>query len=432
MTADSFDPKDFAREAEDALRAAGTAPNGGNAGAQGQGSTASGWPAPEPLPQGLPAVQPFTFDLLPDAFRPWIQDVSERMQAPPDYAAAGTMVAAGSVIGRQIGIFPKRQDDWFVVPNLWGGIIGPPAQMKTPSLNEALSPVKALEGEARETFAAAVNDWAARDLVEREKKKLRTERVKRDLKGGDRTADAIAAELAAERAEEQERPHPIQRRYMTNDVTVEKLGELLRDSPHGILVFRDELTGFLHSMEREGHQSDRAFYLEAWNGTSCFTYDRIERGTTYIPAACVSLLGGIQPDPLLAYLASQAWTGAGADGLLPRFQMLVWPDTARNWINVDRWPDTAARERAATVFRRLATITRRKGAREPISGLRFTDRAQDGFDAWRSKIEARLRKGDLHPAFEAHLTKYRSLAPSIALICHLVDGGNAARPVSET
>jgi hypothetical protein len=28
-------------------------------------------------------------------------------------------VVAGSLIGRKVGIHPKRQDDWLVVPNLW-------------------------------------------------------------------------------------------------------------------------------------------------------------------------------------------------------------------------------------------------------------------------------------------------------------------------
>jgi Protein of unknown function (DUF3987) len=44
------------------------------------------------------------------------------------------------------------------------------------------------------------------------------------------------------------------------------------------------------------------------------------------------------------------------------------------------------------------------------------------FDAWREKLEQRLRVPDLVPAWESHLSKYRSLAPSIALICHLLDG----------
>ena len=38
------------------------------------------------------------------------------------------------------------------------------------------------------------------------------------------------------------------RRYYTQDATVEKLGEILRDNPKGVLVFRDELVGFLKQL----------------------------------------------------------------------------------------------------------------------------------------------------------------------------------------
>ena len=42
---------------------------------------------------------------------------------------------------------------------------------------------------------------------------------------------------------------------MVNDSTVEKLGELLNENPNGLLVFRDELTGFLRQLDRDGHES---------------------------------------------------------------------------------------------------------------------------------------------------------------------------------
>ena len=53
--------------------------------------------------------------------------------------------------------------------------------------------------------------------------------------------------------------------------------------------------------------------------------------------------------------------------------------------------------------------------------LRFDDAAHACFLAWRTNLESRLR-GDLHPAVESHLAKYRKLVPALALICHLADG----------
>jgi putative DNA primase/helicase len=70
-----------------------------------------------------------------------------------------------------------------------------------------------------------------------------------------------------------------------------------------------------------------------------------------------------------------------------------------------------------------ASIAARQDEDGAIPFLRFDAEAQAVFDTWRAELEARLLKGDLHPAVESHLAKYRSLVPSLALICHLVDVG---------
>ena len=76
------------------------------------------------LPPELHPVLPFDLELLPDALRPWISDVCERVQCPPDFVAVPVMVALGSLIGRKVRIRPKARDSWTVVPNVWGCIIG--------------------------------------------------------------------------------------------------------------------------------------------------------------------------------------------------------------------------------------------------------------------------------------------------------------------
>jgi putative DNA primase/helicase len=384
------------------------------------------WPEPEPLPGGLPAVEPFPLDLLPAELRPWIEDAADRSQAPVDYLAVGAMVALGSLLGRQIAFRPKRHDDWTIAANLWGAVVGPPSVLKTPALEEALRHVKAMEVEAKQRHDEACELWKARCEVEHEVKKIRGETIKKRLKDK-QDPSAIARDLVSDGNGEP--PQPTRQRFITNDSSVEKMGELLSQNPNGMLLFRDEVMGWLRSLDKEGSETARAFFLEAWNGTGRFTSDRIGRGTIDIEAACVSVLGGIQPGPLLAYLGSQAWEGAGADGLLQRFQMVVWPDIARAWRNVDRWPNSDARKRARAVFARFRNIGDAlpipEGEQRPV--LRFTSEAQAAFDDWRQKHERRLRAGDLHPAVEAHLAKYRSLLPTLALICHLADHG--ASPV---
>src|SRR5262249_6445672 len=187
----------------------------------------------------------------------------------------------------------------------------------------------------------------------------------------------------------------------------------------------------------EGHESDRAFYCEAWNGNNAFTYDRIGRGTLHIGACCVSVLGGIQPMPLEAYLHETFDTGQD-DGLIQRFQLLVYPDISPTWRNDDRWPDSDARRRVVEIFRALDRLDYEmlaadtKGLELPF--LHFTPEAQIVFDGWRGELEQLLRTADEHPAFISHRATYRSLVPSLALLFPLIDcvDRGRGRPVSVT
>src|SRR5205085_2531468 len=110
------------------------------------------WEEPVPLPEGLPPVAGLDPVLLPEALRGWIVDISERMQIPPDFPAAGAITVAGSLIGRKIGIYPKRYDDWLVTCNLWGAVVGRPSLLKSPALAEVMKPLSRLIAEAYELY----------------------------------------------------------------------------------------------------------------------------------------------------------------------------------------------------------------------------------------------------------------------------------------
>lgn len=385
------------------------------------------WPDPQPLPDELPPVAPFSLELLPNAFRGWVQDIVARSQCPPDFPAVGAMVSLAALVGRKVGIRPKRRDNWTVVPNLWGATIGRSGLLKTPMLEETTRPLKRIEIEAKGRYAEEVRKQNAKLMVAGARRKEGERQVRDALRSG---ADAESVAMAALASNDESRT-PVRRRILVNDCTVEKLGEILNENPNGVMEYRDELIGLLRSFERDGHESARAFYLEAWNGTGRFTYDRIERGTIDIESTTVSILGGIQPTVLLQYLRSSFQTN-GDDGFIQRFQLAVWPDVSEDWCNVDEWPDTAAKNRAYAVFQRMdaldpATIgSELDDDADGIPFLRFDDEAQALFNEWRHVLEHRLRSGELHPVLESHLAKYRSLIPSLALLIHLADDGTGS------
>ncbi len=71
------------------------------------------------------------------------------------------MVALGSVLGRKVCIRPKQFDSWYEAANLWGVIVGSPGVLKSPALNEALRPLRELEGRAATDYAESMRDWQA-------------------------------------------------------------------------------------------------------------------------------------------------------------------------------------------------------------------------------------------------------------------------------
>jgi putative DNA primase/helicase len=384
---------------------------------QRQGSAIE-WPEPEPLPDGLPPVQAFDAELLPEALRGWVVDIAERMQCPPDFAAVGAITALSSLVGARAVVAPKARDDWRVVPNLWGLVVGRPGVMKSPALAEALRSLHRLEAEERENWQAEHGAWAIDCKLS-------------ELVGKQAEKQAAAAYAAKDQAKArkllEDAPgvpqEPTMRRYLVNDSTVEKLADLLTANEWGLLVYRDELHGLLCSMDRPGQEGARSFYLTGHDGNVGHAVDRIGRGESYVPRVCLAMLGGIQPGKLQSYVRDAVSGGAGDDGLLQRFGLAVWPDVDREFRLVDRWPDTPARQAASSVFDSLNKLAPEEG--KPIE-WRFAPDAQELFAEWLVPFETEIRGEELHPALVSHLAKYRKLVPALALIFALIDSPDTA------
>ncbi|SNT03096.1 Protein of unknown function [Noviherbaspirillum humi] len=374
------------------------------------------WPKPTPLPCSLPAVQPFDPDLLPVAFRAFVEDVAHRMQCPPDYVAVGLLVAASSVVGARVVIQPKAQDDWTVVPNLWGLIIGRPGVMKSPALSEALHPLNRLQSDEQQIWKSAHEGWRL-DFKLAELQAAENEKKAKSLS----VKDPASARILLHPIDLP--PEPAPRRFIVNDPTVEALGELLKVNPWGTMVYRDELYGLLSSMDRQGQEGGRAFYLQGHDGNQSYVVDRIGRGEVLIPRVCLALLGGIQPGRLQEYVRSAVKGGSGDDGLLQRFSLAVWPDIRTEFCDIDQPPDVDAKRKIMDVFSRLAAIEPANDTEPTI--CHFDPAAQELFSEWRIPFEIELRGGELHPAMESHLAKYRKLIPSLALLFALIDTPDA-------
>jgi putative DNA primase/helicase len=365
---------------------------------------ADDWPKLEPIQGELPPVEVFSEDLLPASLRPLVRDVTARMQVPLDFPAVVMVLCLAGAVNRRAVIQPKAQDTgWVVVPNLWGGIIAQPGFMKSPVIHAATRPLNRIQTEWRQEHEEALKDFAR----EKEEYELRRAAWRDQYK-----ASAKRGKAAPDRPED-EPEQPKLRRLIVNDATFEALHQTMSENPAGILVIRDELTGWWSQLDRTGREGERAFCLSAWNGDTGHVIDRIGRGTINVEACCMSMLGGIQPGRLRSYLVDALKDGPSNDGLIQRFQLLVWPDKP-DWSYVDRAPDAASEEQAARVFRKLVELDAENPAR-----FRFATDAQELFIEWLAGLETQIRGDELHPALISHLSKYRSLMPALAVLFEL-------------
>lgn len=383
---------------------------------------------PEPLDIPLPEVEAITPEMLPNSYRHWLQDIAQRMQVPFEFVACSAISMSSAIVGTRCGVKPKEKDDWLVIPNLWGGIVGTPSMLKSPSLNEVLKPLKKLEVEAMQDYQKELASYEAEKEAYKAQKEAISAAMKSAAKGkGDNNLDTLQAEYKA--LAEQEPKAPSLRRFMTNDSTPEKLADLINENPNGMFVFRDELTGLLSSFEKMGYEQARGFYLEGWTGNGAYTVDRVQKGSIFIRKLCLTVFGGIQPDKLKSYL-NQILSGDN-DGLVQRFQLLVYPDEPKDWSYTDSNPDTGAKDRAYQVVQALASMDFKAvgaitSAYEQTPHFHFSPDAQSLFVTWFTELHTLLNEDDLHAIEREHLAKYRSLMPSLALLFHLLDLADSA------
>ncbi len=231
---------------------------------------------PPDLPRGLlpPMIEEFAFTM------------GDQMGADPAGIAMACLCVCGTAISDNIKLKVKRHADWYESARIWVSVVGAPSTKKTPILNAAARPLCAIDSRMLSDWIHAVKRFNA----------LPPE----DKKG---------------------KSPPLQKRLRIEDVTIEAAQVVLEGSTEGILCLQDELSGFFGTMDKysggKGASADRAFWLKAYNGGQ-YAINRVGRGTSLLDNLSVSLLGGIQPEPIRK-IASEAQD----DGLLQRMLPII-------------------------------------------------------------------------------------------------------------
>jgi len=224
--------------------------------------------------------------LLPKAIERYARIESENMGVDAAGLAMAALTVCATVISDRIVLQVKEHDKFWTEPaRLWTALVGDPSTKKSPILRQAAWPLTKID-----------HRLTAQYLAEKE----------------------VYEELSAEQKKICSPPQ--HQRAKIEDTTIEAAQEVLKDSPDGVRCLQDELSGFFGAMDKysgKGSGADRAFWMKAYNGGEA-TFHRISRGSGIIPNLSMSLLGGIQPDPIRKVAADGI-----DDGLLQRCLFIV-------------------------------------------------------------------------------------------------------------
>jgi hypothetical protein len=250
----------------------------------------------------LPNPEEFPISALPITLRQFVREAAASVGCPVDYTGLSALAAVSAAIGDTRRIVIKR--DWTEGAAIFGMIVGGPASKKTTAMNLALKPVR------------------ERQMALKTEYKRQQEEYK--------SAYANYRNALKDDPDAREPEKPTLGRIYADDTTVERLADVLHENRRGLLIIKDELSGWLGSMnqyKQGGKGADRQFWLSAHTNQPVVVDRKSLEEPVILARPFVSIIGGIQPEVLPDFGKDRG------DGLIDRF-IPVYPKP-----RVGRWTD---------------------------------------------------------------------------------------------
>jgi len=246
-------------------------------------------------------VKVFPTDVFPKQIEENIKDTNRTLGFPIDFAACSALSALAAAIGNT---YKAKVKNGYTQPaTLYIAIIGSPGTNKSQPVTHFLAPLNKRNKEGYEQFQKEYKDY---------KLKLRK------LKKG-----------------EPEPKEPKLTQYIVSDVTIEAVIQVHSSNPRGVIVYVDELAGFIKSEGRYNGGGDTEFWLSNFSGTTV-TVNRKTSGSIQIPYPSISIIGTIQPKIL-----EQSFKDKTDNGYVDRI-LCSFPDNLKKefWTNEELSIDT--------------------------------------------------------------------------------------------
>jgi putative DNA primase/helicase len=231
---------------------------------------------------------------------------------------------------------------WKESATLFAVVVAEPGDKKTPAQKAALAPV-----------------WQAQERFKR-KYREKYEAYEEELRNwkADERAAVKEGEPAPPKPEE-----PAMRHAMVDDITVERLADILDETPRGVVSVQDELSGWVLAMNQYkagGKGADRQFWLRVWSNSPV----KVDRKSRTIPVVIaqpwISVVGSIQPEILPGLDIGRN------DGMMDRF-LYAYPEPQR-MRHTDDEVSVAAERAIMELYGKLTNLKMPESDGEPFPG----------------------------------------------------------------
>ncbi len=348
-----------------------------------------------PVPSIEP-YRPFPVEALPEPARSFVTDGANALGCDASYVALPLLAGLASAIGNTRRI--QLKSEWTGPSILWVAIVGDSGTMKSPAIELALQPIRDRQRKAMRQYGEKIEAYQIESAV--------YDRASADWKRS-----------KGETGPPTKPKPPIADRCWCDDTTIESLAVLLQNQWRGLLVVRDELSGWVASFDRyaQGKGGDVAKWLEMY-GARSMVIDRKTGSspTISIDRASVCLVGGIQPGVLRRSLGTQH----RENGLAARLLMAYPPRIAKRWTEASIAP--ATRAAMDDIFGRLFGLDPDRddsGDLTPRS-VTLTHKGQRAWTAFYNEHNA--ESAELTGDLAAVASKIEEYAARLALVVHFV------------
>jgi hypothetical protein len=257
-------------------------------------------------------VMTFPTDVLPGPAKRLVEEASVALSCPPDYIGVPVLAVLGAAVGEQRRLQVK--EGWRESALLWTCVVGHPGSAKSPAQSFATEPLQRLQRRMLEDYKNAKR--AARTAHAEEKKKKSAKDSPDRVQNGSESPEESAVLLQA----------------YTTDTTIEALTAALDANTHGLILVRDEITGWMRSMGeyKKAGGADRPSWQSIWNGSSVVVNRKNLTEPIVIPRPFVGVTGGLPPDMLGEFSDEEGRD----DGFIHRI-LFSYPNWAKPvWTNV--------------------------------------------------------------------------------------------------